>query len=94
LPHLNKMLSEFKGKGFDIVAVDIGDSAAVIQKFWQEKGLRLRVVMDKDGKTAEKYKVSGVPCNYLVGSDGKIIARFEGFDEAGIRKALAKAGIQ
>ena len=50
--------------------------------------------MDKDGKVAEKYKVSGVPCNYLIGNDGKIIARFEGFDEAGIRQALAKAGIQ
>ena len=94
MPHLNKMLSEFKGKGFDIVAVDIGDSASTIQKFWQEKGLRLRALMDTDGKVAEKYKVSGVPCNYLIGNDGKIIARFEGFDEAGIRQALAKAGIQ
>lgn len=88
------MLTEFQGKGFDIVAVDIGDSAAVIQKFWQEKGLRLRVLMDADGKVAEKYKVSGVPCNYLIGANGKIIARIEGFDEAGIRQALAKAGIK
>jgi peroxiredoxin len=88
------MLAEFKGKGLDIVTVDIGDSAAIIQKFWQEKGLRLRALMDPDGKVAEKYKVSGVPCNYLIGNDGKIIARFEGFDEAGIRQALAKAGIQ
>lgn len=88
------MLTEFKGKGFDIAAVDIGDSAATIQKFWQEKGLHLRALMDTDGKVAEKYKVSGVPCNYLIGNDGKIIARFEGFDEAGIRQALAKAGIQ
>jgi peroxiredoxin len=88
------MLAEFKGKGFDIVAVDIGDTADTIQKFWKEKGLSLRALMDRDGKVAEKYKVSGVPCNYLVGSDGKIIARFEGFDEAGIRQALKKAGIQ
>lgn len=88
------MLAEFKGKGFDIVAVDIGDTAETIQKFWKEKGLSLRVLMDRDGKVAESYKVSGVPTNYLVGSDGKIIARFEGFDEAGIRQALAKAGIK
>ncbi len=88
------MLTEFKGKGFDIVAVDIGDTPETIEKFWKAKSLHLRVVMDRDGKMAEKYKVSGVPCNYLIGSDGKIIARFEGFDEAGIRQALAKAGIQ
>jgi peroxiredoxin len=88
------MLSEFQGKGFDIVAVDIGDKAPVIQTFWKEKGLRLRALMDTDGKVAERYKVSGVPCNYLVGSDGKILARIEGFDEAGIRQALAKAGIK
>ena len=88
------MLAEFKGKGFDIVAVDIGDDAATITKFWKEKDLNLRVLMDSDGKMAEKYKVSGVPCNYLIGNDGKIIAHYEGFDEAGIRATLAKAGIK
>jgi len=88
------MLAEFKGKGFDIVAVDIGDDAATITKFWKEKDLNLRVLMDSDGKMAEKYKVSGVPCNYLIGNDGKIIARYEGFDEMGIRASLAKAGIK
>lgn len=94
LPELDKMLTEFKGKGFDIATVDIGDSASAIQAFWKEKNLHLRVLMDKDGKMAERYKVSGIPCNYLIGTDGKIIAHFEGFDEAGIRQALTKAGIK
>ena len=45
-------------------------------------------------KVAERYHVTAVPTNYLIGRNGKILARFEGFDEAGNPAALAKAGIQ
>ena len=88
------MLPALRGKGLDIVTVNIGDSAAVIKKYWHEAGLNLRVLMDTDTKVAEKYKVYGIPSGYLIGSNGKILARFAGFDEATMRQALAKAGIQ
>lgn len=88
------MLAELQSKGFDIVTVNIGDDAATVKKFWHEKGLNLRVLMDPTGKVAERYKVMGIPCNYLIGNNGKVIARFAGFDETLLRQTLAKAGIQ
>ncbi len=45
-------------------------------------------------KVSDQYKVQAIPTNYLIGSDGKILARFVGFDEDGIRKALEQAGVK
>ena len=41
-----------------------------------------------------KYGVQAFPTNYLLDSSGKIVFRSVGFDEAGIRKALATLGVQ
>lgn len=41
------------------------------------------------------YGVQGYPTNYLVNAeDGKILWRSIGFDERGLREALAKAGVK
>lgn len=93
LPDLNKMLADYKGQGFDIVTINSGDSAAAIQKLWKESSLGLRAVMSGD-KVADKYHVTAVPTNYLIGGNGKVLARFEGFDETAIRAALPKAGVK
>jgi peroxiredoxin len=93
LPDLNKMLAEYRDRGFDVVTIDSGDSAAVIRKLWQDGGLTLRAVMNGD-KVADKYHVTAVPTNYLVGGNGKILGHFEGFDEPAIRAALPKAGVK
>lgn len=43
---------------------------------------------------AEHYGVSAYPTNYLVGTDGKVLWRGIGFDEAAIRKVLASLRIK
>jgi len=93
LPDLNKMLGEYRDKGLEIVTVNSGDPAATIRKLWQDGGLMLMAGMNGD-KVADKYHVTAVPTNYLVGGNGKILARFEGFDETAIRAALPKAGVK
>ena len=40
------------------------------------------------------YGVQAYPTNYLVDADGKIVWRSVGFDEAGLREALAKMGLK
>ena len=40
------------------------------------------------------YHVEGFPTNYLVDSNGKIIATLVGFDEDAMKKALQKAGFK
>jgi hypothetical protein len=52
---------------------------------------------DVDGKhhnVSGKYGVNAYPTNYVVGPDGKVAYRSVGFNEAAIRDALKKLGVQ
>ena len=47
-----------------------------------------------DYKIGGLYGVQAYPTNYLIGPDGKVLWRSVGFDEEGLRAALAKAGVK
>ena len=57
-----------------------------------------KMVMGGEGEKytlGKAYGVQAYPTNYLVDAeDGKILWRSVGFDERGLRDALAKAGIK
>ncbi len=93
LPHLNKMYLDLKSKGFSIVAVNVQDEKPEIAKFWKKSKFSIPAGLD-GGAIAQKYQVSATPTNYVVGSDGRILASFLGFDEQGIRTAVEHAGIK
>ena len=87
------MLAEYKDRGLEIVTVNSGDDTKIIRKLWQDGSLMMKAATNGD-KVAEKYHVTAVPTNYLIGTNGKVLARFEGFDETAIPAALPKAGVK
>ncbi len=93
LPELSKMQAQLRGRGFEILSINIGDDENKVNSIWHDGQLSMRALLHGD-KIAEQYRVQAIPTNYLVGSDGRILARFMGFDESGIRQALAKAGLR
>ena len=54
------------------------------------------MVMNKQGgpDVSQMFGVKAYPTNYLIGADGKILARFVGFDEKALLAELAKAGFK
>lgn len=98
LPELQKMYEELKGKGFQIVAVNRGDSAEVVGKYWGESGFTFPHVLGGSGEQyraiGEPYGVQAYPTNYLVDSEGNVLWRKVAFNEAALRKALQDAGIK
>jgi thiol-disulfide isomerase/thioredoxin len=94
LPHLSKMAADLKSKGFAVLTVNTaGDTAQAIQKLFKDKLINLPSFMD-NGPISSQYGIQAIPTNYVLDSSGKILGAFEGFDENGIRQALAKAGIK
>ena len=79
----------------NLVAVNYNDSADVIKKYFKENGFTFTEVMNGEKKNdiVSNYGVQAFPTNYVISPDGKVVARFIGFDEAGIRKALKSLGI-
>jgi hypothetical protein len=75
------------------------DSKDVIKKYFEEK--KFTFLTGLTGKNAgaaydlaEKYGVMAYPTNYLLDPNGKVLWRSVGFDEASLRGALKKAGIE
>ena len=76
--------------------MNYNDSADVIKKYFKENGFTFTEVMNGEKKDdiVSNYGVQAFPTNYVISPEGKVIARFIGFDEAGIRKALKGLGVQ
>lgn len=92
-PELQKLYARLKSKGLGLVAVDQGDDNKTILSYMKKAGLTFPAVKGVSG-TFSAYGVQAFPTNYLVGADGKILYRSVGFDEAGLKAALAKAGLK
>ena len=93
LPQLSRMLEQLKSKGLDIYSVNLGDDRGTVEKIWKQDKLAMHAVLGGD-KISELYRIQAIPTNYVLDPSGKILARFMGFDEQGIRAALAKAGVR
>ncbi len=93
LPQLSRMLAQLKGKGLDIYSVNLGDDRGTVEKIWKQDRLGMHAVLGGE-KVSEQYHIQAIPTNYVLDPSGKILARFMGFDEQGIRAALAKAGVR
>ena len=95
-PVLQKLYARLKDKGFALVAINKGDSAAAIKSYFREEKLTLPVAMGGDGASGvfSSYSVVTYPVTYLLDADGKIIYRSAGFNEAGLRRALERMEIK
>jgi thiol-disulfide isomerase/thioredoxin len=93
LPQLSRLLEQLKGKGLNIYSVNLGDDRGTVAKIWSQDRLGMHAVLGGE-KISEQYRIQAIPTNYVLDPSGKILARFMGFDEQGIRAALAKAGVR
>lgn len=90
------MYARLKSKGLNLVAVNSGDTAKVINDYYKQGKFTFPSVMDVQNKNsvADKYGVQAYPTNYVIKANGTIAARFVGFDEDAMKKALAKLGLK
>ena len=95
-PHLQRMFKDMRSQGFNIVAINYGDSAEVINKYVDENKFEFPIVMNgkHDADMSKAYGVQAYPTNYVLDSSGKIVARFVGFNEKGLLEALKKLGLE
>jgi peroxiredoxin len=92
LPLLDRLRTDFRASGVEILAVNIRDLDGA-RDFMSGEHLGLTNLVDADGQTARKYKVSGVPKLVMIGPDGKIRRSAAGWqDEDTLRGWLADSG--
>jgi peroxiredoxin len=77
-PSVVKAYQQFKDKGFDILGVSLDGDKAKWMKAIQDDGLTWTHVSDLNGfknKVAIIYGITGIPDNFLIDRNGKIVAR-------------------
>jgi thiol-disulfide isomerase/thioredoxin len=78
IPHLNQLQKKYGARGFQAVGVAMDDSASVTRETMRKIAFDYPVVAG-DAKFGNLYGgVLGLPLQYLVGADGKILAIWSG----------------
>ena len=80
MPYIQQVHEGWSERGLVVLAINIGESPLKVKGFLQNHSLSLPVLLDTQGKTAEKYNIGGIPTSFFVNSDGiirqKIIGAF------------------
>ncbi len=77
-PNVVKLYNRYKDKGFDILGVSLDRDSSAWVKAIKDDALSWKHVSDLkywDSVVAKLYNVTGIPATYLIGPDGKIVAR-------------------
>ncbi len=72
MPHMNKLYQEYKGQGVEILAVNVGESDFLINKFMNKHDLTFPVVVDVNDDVQRAYNIVPLPTTFLIDSDGTI----------------------
>ncbi|WP_253269792.1 TlpA family protein disulfide reductase [Cardiobacterium valvarum] len=76
-------LQAARPQAVDVLAVNIdGADGKTLQALATQRSLTLPLAADQMGVTAERYRVSGTPTNYLIGRDGRILEHKAGMLDA------------
>ena len=71
LPHLGKLHAE-KREGVKVFAVNLREDKAKVEAFMKSKSVDVPVLLDSDGRVAEKYNVVSIPQTVVIGKDGTV----------------------
>lgn len=96
-PGLEKLYEQYREQGFTVIAIDRGDSAAIVSRYAREAGLTFPIVLGGEpgrGSIFDAYKVAGpFPETYLLNANGRVVLQVVG-PAAGVKSQLARLGIK
>ena len=78
MPAMDRLYREFRGKGLEIVAVNVKDKRADALAFAKQLKITYPIVMDPEGEVGLLYGAFGMPTTYLIDRKGVVLARLWG----------------
>ena len=81
MPGMQALYEKLRGRGFEVVAVDMMEDKATVAKFVKTSGYTFPVLLDSTGAVGGgPYAARAIPTNYIVDKGGKLVARKIGID--------------
>ena len=78
MPYLESAYKDYKDKGIEILAVDVGEPRILVNQFVSKKELSFPVLLDWNGDTADLYEVHTLPVTFLINEEGEITEKISG----------------
>lgn len=72
---MNALYEEFKGRGFVLLLVNLGEEPEVVRRAVKARGYTAPVVLDRDRAVSDDYAVTATPIVYVVDRQLRIIGR-------------------
>ena len=79
MPALERLRAKLKGRPFELVTVNYGESQATVSRFVTKMGLSLPILLDPEKRATQEWKVGGLPMTFLVDASGRV--RYSTFGE-------------
>ena len=77
MPNLKRVYATYKDQGFDIIGVSLDDEASALRDYIKENDIQWRQICSgerwEDDPLAQQYNITGVPDQWLIDRDGKLI---------------------
>ncbi len=89
MPMFQRLHREFAPQGLSVIGINAREETPAIQKYAKELGLNFPLVLDAKGEINAAYGVIGLPATFLIGRDGRAVARAVGPREWSGEQALA-----
>ena len=70
MPALERLRGKLKGRPFELVTVNFGESSANVSRFLAKLNVSVPVLLDPVKDAAEAWKVRGLPMTFLVDASG------------------------
>jgi DsbE subfamily thiol:disulfide oxidoreductase len=78
MPAMDRLYREFKGQGFEIVAVNVKDKREDALAFVKKNKISYPIMMDPEGEVGLLYGAFAMPTTYLIDRKGVVLARMWG----------------
>jgi cytochrome c biogenesis protein CcmG/thiol:disulfide interchange protein DsbE len=78
MPDIVAAYGQHKDKGFVVLGINEGESVEYVRPFADDFKMTFPVLLDKDGKVADLYRVRGLPTSFFVDRNGVIVSIFYG----------------
>lgn len=83
MPFIQRIAEKYADQPFSVVGINQDSAgeemAGRVKRFLEERKVTFRHFRDPDGKLGRQYKVSGIPCSFLLDKEGRIQAVHLGF---------------
>ncbi|MFB4162883.1 thiol-disulfide oxidoreductase ResA [Alteribacillus sp. JSM 102045] len=72
MPYMDNQYQDFKERGVEILAVNVGESDLAIKRFVDRLGLTYPILKDKNKNVMDRYGIGPLPSTYLIDENGEV----------------------